>query len=177
VHFNIIFLFLDHPCVPFYLGFPGNNFVSQSCCMYISSYSTRSDCSSLEQCLTTDWTTGIRSPAGAVDLSCSLCVQSSCEAHPSSYPMVRGVVFSGVKRGRGVTLTMRPHIVLRSRMSRGCTSCHPWRLHGVAEQFYFTSHAGHVVCILCMKHPPLFHLFRSLGPTRPTSYGSWFSYV
>jgi hypothetical protein len=103
-------------------------------------------------------------PGGAVDLSCSLCVQSSCEAHPSSYPMVRGVVFSGVKRGRGVTLTIRPYIVLMSRMSRGCTSCRPWRLHGVAEQFYFTSHAGHVVCILCMQHPPTLSLISFVRP-------------
>jgi hypothetical protein len=42
-------------------------------------------------------------------------------AHPGSFP--------GVKRGRGVTLTTHPHLVLRSRMRSYITSP-PWRLHG-----------------------------------------------
>jgi hypothetical protein len=36
---------------------------------------------------TTDWVTGVQSLAEAKDLSSSLCVQTSSEAHPASYPM------------------------------------------------------------------------------------------
>jgi hypothetical protein len=39
------------------------------------------------QCLTTDWTTWVRSPADAKDISSSLCVQTSSEAHSASYPL------------------------------------------------------------------------------------------
>jgi hypothetical protein len=42
------------------------------------------------QCLTTDWTTGVRSPAEEMVLSSSLCVHTSSEAHPASYPMGTG---------------------------------------------------------------------------------------
>jgi hypothetical protein len=38
--------------------------------------------------------------------------------------------FPGGKRGRGLTLTIHPHLVLRSRMSRTCSSFAPCRLHG-----------------------------------------------
>jgi hypothetical protein len=37
--------------------------------------------------MTTDWTTGVQSPAEAKDFSSSLCVQTSSEGHPASYPM------------------------------------------------------------------------------------------
>jgi hypothetical protein len=47
-------------------------------------------------CLTTDWTTGIRSPAEANDLSSSLCVQTGSEAHPASCPVGTGGPFPGV---------------------------------------------------------------------------------
>jgi hypothetical protein len=39
------------------------------------------------KCLITEWTTGIRSPAEAEHFSSILCVQTSSEAHPASYPM------------------------------------------------------------------------------------------
>jgi hypothetical protein len=51
---------------------------------------------------------GVRSPAGAKDFSCSLCVQTGSEAHPVSCPMGTGVLNPWVKRGRGVTLTTHP---------------------------------------------------------------------
>jgi hypothetical protein len=35
--------------------------------------------------MTTDWVTGVRSPAE--DFSSSVCVQTSSEAHPASYPV------------------------------------------------------------------------------------------
>jgi hypothetical protein len=34
------------------------------------------------QCLTTDWTAGVRYPAGAEDFSSNLCVQTGSGAHP-----------------------------------------------------------------------------------------------
>jgi hypothetical protein len=40
--------------------------------------------------LTTDWTTGVRSPTEAEDFSCSLYVQIGPGAHPASCPMGTG---------------------------------------------------------------------------------------
>jgi hypothetical protein len=45
-------------------------------------------------CLTTDWTTEALSLAEAKDLSSSLCVQTSTEAHPASYTVGTGGPFS-----------------------------------------------------------------------------------
>jgi hypothetical protein len=45
------------------------------------------------QCLTTDWATGVRSPAEVRDYSSSLCVQTSSEAHSASYPVGTGRPF------------------------------------------------------------------------------------
>jgi hypothetical protein len=47
--------------------------------------SIRSLVAQSEQCLTTDWTTGVRSPTEAEDFSFNLCVQTGCRAHPASY--------------------------------------------------------------------------------------------
>jgi hypothetical protein len=47
----------------------------------------------MNTCLTTGWTIGVRSPAGAKDFSSSPCVQTGSEAHPASYPM-------GTERGK-----------------------------------------------------------------------------
>jgi hypothetical protein len=44
---------------------------------------------------------------------------------------VPGVLSPGLKRGRGVTLIIHPHLVPRSRMSRSYSSSPPKRLHGV----------------------------------------------
>jgi hypothetical protein len=46
---------------------------------------------------------------------------------PTQPPVQRipGVLSSGAKRGRGVTLTTHPHLVLRSRMSRSYTYSPP----------------------------------------------------
>jgi hypothetical protein len=57
------------------------------------------------QCLSTNWTTGVRSPAKSKDLSSCLCVQTSSEAHLASYPMGTWGPLPGKKRGWGVTLT------------------------------------------------------------------------
>jgi hypothetical protein len=47
----------------------------------------------LVQCLTTDWITGVWSRAEATDFSSSICVQTSSETHPASYPMGPGGPF------------------------------------------------------------------------------------
>jgi hypothetical protein len=60
------------------------------------------------QCLTTDWTTGVRSLAEIKDFSSGLCAQTGSKARPSSYPMCTGGPFQGVERGRSVTLTTHP---------------------------------------------------------------------
>jgi hypothetical protein len=65
-----------------------------------------------------------------MDFSSSLCVQTSSEVHPASYPMSTGGPFREVKRGRKVTLTTHPHLVPRSSMSMSYTSSHPCILHG-----------------------------------------------
>jgi hypothetical protein len=73
----------------------------------------------------------VRSPTGAEDFSSSPCVQTGSGAHPASYPIGTGVLFPGVKRGRGVTLTTHPHLVPRLRMSRSYIFSPPMCLHGV----------------------------------------------
>jgi hypothetical protein len=46
-------------------------------------------------CLTTDWTTGVRSPAEVNDIL-PACVQTSPETHTAYYPMCTGVHFPRV---------------------------------------------------------------------------------
>jgi hypothetical protein len=66
--------------------------------------------------MTKDWTNDVRSPAETKDFSHSLCVQTGSEAHSASYPIGAGDPFQGIKRGRGVTLIIQPHLVPRSRI-------------------------------------------------------------
>jgi hypothetical protein len=54
-----------------------------------------------------------------------LCVQNGSDAHPAFCTMGAGGPFPGAKRGRSVTLTIHPHLVPRSRMSRSYTSSPP----------------------------------------------------
>jgi hypothetical protein len=79
------------------------------------------------QCLTTDWTAGVRSPTEAEDFS------SRPALGPTQPPVqwVPGALSPGVKRGRGVMLTAHPLLVPRLRKSRSYTSSQPKRLHGV----------------------------------------------
>jgi hypothetical protein len=53
------------------------------------------------QCLTTGWTIGVRSPAGAENFSSSPCVQTGSGVHPASYPMGTGGPFPGDKARPG----------------------------------------------------------------------------
>jgi hypothetical protein len=85
---------------------------------------------------------GVRSPAEAKNSSSVLCVQTSSEARPASYPIGTGVLSLGVKRGRGVTLTTHRPLVPRSRMSRNYTSSPPCRLHGDSGTAYLFSNGS-----------------------------------
>jgi hypothetical protein len=51
--------------------------------------------------LTTDWTTGVRSPTEAEDFSSSLCVQTGSGTHLASCPMGTGGPFPGGKARPG----------------------------------------------------------------------------
>jgi hypothetical protein len=53
------------------------------------------------QCLTADWTAGVRSPTEAQDFSSSLCVHTGSGAHPASYTMGTGGSFPGGKARPG----------------------------------------------------------------------------
>jgi hypothetical protein len=77
------------------------------------------------QCLTTDWTAGVRSPTQAEEFASTVCVQTGSGAHPASCTGGTGCSFLGVKRGRGVMLTTHPLLVPRLRKGRSYTSCHP----------------------------------------------------
>jgi hypothetical protein len=83
------------------------------------------------QCLTTDWTIGVRSPAEVKESSSSLCVQTSSEAHPVSCTMGTGGPFPGGKAWTGHDADHSPHLVPRLRMSRSYTSSPPKCLLGL----------------------------------------------
>jgi hypothetical protein len=64
------------------------------------------------QCLTIDWKTGVRSSAEEKGFSSTLCVLTSSEAHPASYP-----IGTGGKGQLGRDADNSPHLVPRSRIS------------------------------------------------------------
>jgi hypothetical protein len=72
------------------------------------------------QCLTADWTAGVRSPTEAEDFPSNLCVQTGCGAHPASCTMGTGGSFPGGKGGRGVMLTAHP-LLVSLRVLNTCT--------------------------------------------------------
>jgi hypothetical protein len=66
--------------------------------------------------------------------------------------LVPGVLSPGVKRGRSVTLTTHPHLVLRSRMSRSYTSSLPNASMACSGTAYLTPivptlHENQIECI------------------------------
>jgi hypothetical protein len=88
------------------------------------------------QCLTTDWTAGVRSPRQRFFLLTSA---SRPALGPTQPPMqwVPGALSPGVKRGRDVILTTHPILVPWLRKSRSYTSCHPNApLWSVTEPLY-----------------------------------------
>jgi hypothetical protein len=90
--------------------------------------------------LTTDWTTGVRSPIEAKDFSSALCVQTSSKASLTPIQWLPGS-FSGGKSRLELEADHLPHLVPRSRMSRSYNTSPPRRLHGVSGRvllFYFS---------------------------------------
>jgi hypothetical protein len=74
---------------------------------------------------------GVRSPAGAKDVSSNLCVQTGSGAHPASCTMGTGGPFSRGKVRQRRDADHSPHLVPRSRMSRSYTSSPPKCHHSV----------------------------------------------
>jgi hypothetical protein len=74
---------------------------------------------------------GVRSPEGAKDFSCSLCVQTGSGAHPASCTMGTGVLSPGVKARPGRDADHPPPSSAEVVMSRSYTSSPRKRLHGV----------------------------------------------
>jgi hypothetical protein len=61
--------------------------------IFKNSVRTRSRVAQAVQCLTTDWTAGVRSPTEAEDFSSNLCVQTGSGAHPASCTVGTGGSF------------------------------------------------------------------------------------
>jgi hypothetical protein len=95
---------------------------------YFDTITIGSGVAQLVQCLTIDWTTVIRSPTEAKDFSSSLCVQTSSEAHPMSYPMSTvGPFLGGKSRPRRDAEKSTPSTVEVKK--ENYMSSPPWRLH------------------------------------------------
>jgi hypothetical protein len=95
-------------------------------------------CKLLFVCLTTDWTTGVRSRTQAEDFSSSLCVQTGSGAHPASCPMGTGGSFAGGKARPGRDADHSPPSSAEVRFVGTIpplAHAPPWR---VAGQLYFT---------------------------------------
>jgi hypothetical protein len=60
------------------------------------------------QCLTTEWTTGVRSLTGAEDFFSSLCVQTGSGAHQASCTVGTGGPFPGGKARPGRDVNHSP---------------------------------------------------------------------
>jgi hypothetical protein len=78
-----------------------------------------------------DQAIGVRSLAGAEDISSSLCVRTGSGTHPVPCPMRTAVPFPGDKARPGRDADHSPHLVPRSRMGRSNISSPSKRLHGV----------------------------------------------
>jgi hypothetical protein len=75
----------------------GMNVYETNCILYVFGAAV----AQAVKCLTTAWTIGVRSPAGAEDFSSSPCVQTGSGAHPASYSMGTGGPFPGGKARPG----------------------------------------------------------------------------
>jgi hypothetical protein len=68
---------------------------------YSITYNTGAGVAQAVLCLTTHWTTRVRSPTEAEDFSSSPCVQTGSGAHPASCSMGTGGPFPGGKARPG----------------------------------------------------------------------------
>jgi hypothetical protein len=69
--------------------------------LWVVTVKTGAAVAQLVQCLTTGWTTGVRSLTVAEDFFSSPCVQTGSGVHPASYPMGTGGPFPGGKARPG----------------------------------------------------------------------------
>jgi hypothetical protein len=76
------------------------------------------------QCLTADWTAGVRSLTQAEDFSSNLCVQTGSGAHTP------GALSPVAKRGQGVMLTTHPLLVPRLTKTGAIPPVTQMRLYG-----------------------------------------------
>jgi hypothetical protein len=97
--------------------------------------------------LTTEWMTGVWFPQRQRIFSPASV--SRPDLRPTHRPVQRvfGVLYPGVKRGRGVTLTTDPSSTEVNIISRSYTPSVPKRLHGVAGQLYFFGFFGRSVVL------------------------------
>jgi hypothetical protein len=68
--------------------------------------------------------------AEAKDISSILCVQTSSEARPASYPMGTGGPFPGDKARPGRDADISLHLMPSYRMNRSYSVSPSWSLHG-----------------------------------------------
>jgi hypothetical protein len=87
-------------------------------------------------CLTTDWTTGVRSPAETKKNSSNLSVQTSSEAHTASCTMDTGWPFAGGKERSGSDADDSSHAVLKSRISTSYIPSPLWLLNGGTALYF-----------------------------------------
>jgi hypothetical protein len=111
------------------------------------------------------------------NFSCSLCVQTDSGAHPASCTMGTGVLSPGLKGGQGVTLTTRPHLVPRSKMSRNytplpqsafmaCSGIYRFSFNGgkYSGLYHYTSYTTHCLTTQpCHKEWPCRMDWRQVG--------------
>jgi hypothetical protein len=97
------------------------------------------------QCLTTDWTAGVRSLTGEEDFSSNLCVQTGSGAHPASYTMGTGGSFPGGKARPGRDADHSAPSSAEVKKEWGYTSCHPnaslWSVTGPLYLFLWCVNA------------------------------------
>jgi hypothetical protein len=91
----------------------------------------------------------VRSRQRQEDFSFNLCFQTGSRTHPSSCSVCTEGIFSGVKRGLGMILTIYPHLMPRPWMSNNYTSSPPLRLHKcvVGLLYIIMKYKTHVTCL------------------------------
>jgi hypothetical protein len=93
------------------------------------------------QCLTTDWTAGVRSPQRQRIFPLPSASRPALGPTQPPVQWVPGALCPGVKRGRGVMLTTHPLLVPRLRNSRSYTSspkCASMERNGTSLPIFIT---------------------------------------
>jgi hypothetical protein len=107
---------------------------------------------------------GVRSPAGAKDLSSNLCVQTGSEAHPASCTMGTGDPFPGGKSAARAWRRPLTPIYCRGREWVGAIpplpQASPWRVAGLIclyiSIWYFGLRKAAFICLISDLHNRVF---------------------